>query len=423
MVCIFTGRPAYEMYENDPDWIPTKDMGNDTKCSDTDRHSRAKARSDKKEAVSALLSLGGACRTEMDESTECDLMDDQVVSQDMHTMSISTQTELTSFDITNMETELNNLYEEKRCLQERVNYTMPFSKESFENDDDKTKFYTGLPSFATLLALLNFLGHLLPQKSRLSPFQTLMIVFLKLRLNLPTQHIAYLFNMHRTTISCTFKDAISVMYTQMKPLVKWPERQFLQRSMPHQFIEAFGNKVAVIIDCFEIFIERPSNLKARSETFSHYKHNNTLKYLIGVTPRGEISFISKGWGGRTSDKHITEESGFLNNLLPNDIILADRGFDISDSVGMMYAEVKIPAFTRGKSQLCAKDVESTRKIAHLRIHVERVIGNLVNKYNIISDTLPIELILPCFEENVAFLDKIVFVCCALTNMCPSVVLS
>ena len=61
---------------------------------------------------------------------------------------------------------------------------------------------TGLPSFATLFALLNFLGHLLPQKSRLSPFQTLMIVFLKLRSNLPTQHIAYLLNMHRTTLKC-----------------------------------------------------------------------------------------------------------------------------------------------------------------------------------------------------------------------------
>lgn len=54
---------------------------------------------------------------------------------------------------------------------------------------------------------------------------------------------------------------------------------------------------------------------------------------------------------------------------------------------MMYAEIKIPSFTRGQSQLKAKDVEETRKIAHLRIHVERVIGNLSGKYIIINDTL------------------------------------
>lgn len=84
-----------------------------------------------------------------------------------------------------------------------------------------------------------------------------------------------------------------------------------------------------------------------------------MKYLIGITPQGAISFISKGWGGRDSDKHITENCGLLNKLLPGDIVLADRGFDIKDSVGMMCAEVKVPAFTKGGCQLDAKDVENT----------------------------------------------------------------
>lgn len=55
-------------------------------------------------------------------------------------------------------------------------------------------------------------------------------------------------------------------------------------------------------------------------------------------------------------------------------MLANRGFDIRDSVELMCAEVKTPVFTRGRCQLDAKDVEDTRKIAHLRVHVERVIG-------------------------------------------------
>jgi hypothetical protein len=37
-----------------------------------------------------------------------------------------------------------------------------------------------------------------------------------------------------------------------------------------------------------------------------------------------------------SDKHITEHSGFLNNIFPGDLILADRGFDIQDSVGLKF---------------------------------------------------------------------------------------
>ena len=41
-------------------------------------------------------------------------------------------------------------------------------------------------------------------------------------------------------------------------------------------------------------------------------------------------FISKGWGGHTSDKHITEHSGFLKHLQNGDVILADRGFNAAE---------------------------------------------------------------------------------------------
>ena len=58
-----------------------------------------------------------------------------------------------------------------------------------------------------------------------------------------------------------------------------------------------------------------------------------------------------GGGGRTSDKFVTESSGFLDKLLPGDMVMADRGFTISESVGLKQAKLKIPAFTKGKSQL------------------------------------------------------------------------
>jgi len=66
----------------------------------------------------------------------------------------------------------------------------------------------------------------------------------------------------------------------------------------------------------------------------------------------------------------------LNKLLPGDIVLADRGFDIADSIASMRAELHIPAFTRGKSQLSAMEVEEIRRIANVRVSVEHVIGLL-----------------------------------------------
>ena len=48
--------------------------------------------------------------------------------------------------------------------------------------------------------------------------------------------------------------------------------------------------------------------------------------------------------------------GFLDNLLPGDHILADRGFNVQESVGLHCAEIKIPPFTRGRKQLSAVEV-------------------------------------------------------------------
>lgn len=118
--------------------------------------------------------------------------------------------------------------------------------------------------------------------------------------------------------------------------------------MPACFKQAFGNKVSVIIDCFEVFIERPSTLLASAETWSNYKHHKTAKNLIGITPQGSVCFIADSWGGRTSDKYITENSGFFDYIQPGDLILADRGFLIEALAHLMGALLNLPAFTRGK---------------------------------------------------------------------------
>ena len=76
-----------------------------------------------------------------------------------------------------------------------------------------------------------------------------------------------------------------------------------------------------------------------------------IKFLIGITPCGSISFLSECWGGRVSDKVLTQESGFLHLIEPGDVILADRGFTIADDLAVYGAKLEIPAFTQGKTQL------------------------------------------------------------------------
>ena len=45
--------------------------------------------------------------------------------------------------------------------------------------------------------------------------------------------------------------------------------------------------------CVVIFVERPTNLLARTQVWSNYKHHSTVKVLIRITPQGTISYYQK----------------------------------------------------------------------------------------------------------------------------------
>ncbi len=122
-----------------------------------------------------------------------------------------------------------------------------------------------------------------------------------------------------------------------------------------------------------------------------------------------------------SDKVITKESGFLDNIEYGDVILADRGFNIHDELALIGARLQIPAFTKGKKQLSREEVEISRRLARVRIHVERVIGQLRRKYKILQETIPISLIKKPSDGCTATIDKIIFVTAALTNLSQTVV--
>ena len=145
---------------------------------------------------------------------------------------------------------------------------------------------------------------------------------------MPYQDLAYRFDISVSTVSRILSSSLAVSdgcKTFTSDQLAFTRRP-LAGTMPQCFKYSFGKSITVIIDCFEIFIDRPSYLLARVQTFSNYKHHNTIKFLIGITPQGTISFVSEAWGGRTSDTFLTENCGFLSNLIPGDLVMAD--FDL-----------------------------------------------------------------------------------------------
>lgn len=121
--------------------------------------------------------------------------------------------------------------------------------------------------------------------------------------------IAYQFRVYPSTVSRNFHRVLDVAAAKAAALIKWPERDVLRQTMPTIFQKNLRNVVSLLTT--EIFIERPTGLLARAQVWSNYKHHSTVNLLIGITPQGTISFLSKCVGGRMSDKEITKESGLL----------------------------------------------------------------------------------------------------------------
>ena len=173
--------------------------------------------------------------------------------------------------------------------------------------------------------------------------------------------------------------------------------------MPESFHQKYPS-TRVIIDCTEIFIQKPSCFRAQSDTFSSYKSHNTAKGLIGIAPNGAVTFVSELYGGHCTDKAIVEDCGILQLLSEGDSVMADRGFEIQDLLARKKVYLNIPPFMRCKDQLSPEEEDETREI---RIHVERAIERVKN-YNILTQVIPNSM-----SED---LNKIWKVCSLLSNL-------
>ena len=80
----------------------------------------------------------------------------------------------------------------------------------------------------------------------------------------------------------------------------------------------------------------------------------------------------------------------LELLEEGDSVMADRGFDIEEDLMLRGVSLNIPLFLRGKSQLSEKELKVTRRIASLRIHVERAMERIKNLH-IFDKSIPISL--------------------------------
>ena len=180
------------------------------------------------------------------------------------------------------------------------------------------------------------------------------------------------------------------MRKELEPIcILWPSKEQIIFYMP-PVVKSFYPNLVSIIDCTEIQMESPSSLDTRSLCYSSYKSRTTMKALLGITPNGVVSFCSELYCGSISDPDIVKKSGFLSHLNRGDLVMADKGFTIQDELASVGARLVMPHFLKGKKQFTKQQSDHNKKIASLRIHVERYMERLKN-WHIFDRPIPISM--------------------------------
>jgi len=135
---------------------------------------------------------------------------------------------------------------------------------------------------------------------------------------------------------------------------------------------------------------------------------------VGVSPSGFITFISKAYGGKASDKQIFEESDIIkkNLLEPGvDAVMVDKGFRIDQVCDEIGVKIHRPPFIVKKQALTAANAKKNAEIANARVHFERIMQQL-KIFRILQSKLSWSII--------PFLDDIFIVIAGLVNVGPPI---
>ena len=86
---------------------------------------------------------------------------------------------------------------------------------------------------------------------------------------------------------------------------------------------------------------------------------------------GVVVFISKLWPGSASDVEITRSCGLIHLFKRGDAVMVDKDFiHVANDLKSKGVKLYCPPF-KSELQISRGEVETTRRIASARIHVER----------------------------------------------------
>ena len=135
-----------------------------------------------------------------------------------------------------------------------------------------------LPKLLKLIVKRTFLSspHRFGSDWKLPSIDEFLLMMMRLRLGSLNSDLAERFCISPTITSQIFK--MWLVSKVIGSMVYWPDKEQVIATKRSRFRHL--PDLVSIIDCSEIFIEKPKKLSLQFSTWSDYKHHNTMKFLI-----------------------------------------------------------------------------------------------------------------------------------------------
>lgn len=304
-----------------------------------------------------------------------------------------------------------------------------FCLETFRNNPELVRFYTGFKDYNHFRAAYLTLKptaekiltwHLLLQTSGqpkisenkfqedIMPLIDQFCMFMCfVRQGFREQDLAVRFQVNQATVHRMLTTWANYLYHIFGTTHRWPSKSHVQETMPECFAKLYPN-ARVILDCVELKTQTSDSPFANSCLYSSYNSTTTLQGIIGITPGGEVSFVSSLFAGPLSQKELTYRSGVLHLLNDGDGVMADPAFVEEEELSKKGATLIIPPFRKDEEKVSLNEEDqSSQDIDCLRIHVERAMSRVCD-YHIFDGVIPRNL--------VGIVKQLWSVCCVLTNL-------
>lgn len=276
------------------------------------------------------------------------------------------------------------------------------------NDKD-LNVWTGLPTMKVLEALsasAQQLEQCYPKRFNMHVTDRIILTLARLKQNVSFAALAILFRISPSTVSQYFEYTVNILAEILEQMIYWPTMEEISKNIPFCFRPNFIN-VRCVLDCTEIGISTPNCLNCRISCYSSYKHKRTAKLLIGVTPAGMISYCSRAYSGKSSDKFIFNQEKFIDKLTKHrDELMVDKGFAISTECIENGIKLHIPPLLKDE-QHSSKDAILNESIAKARVHVERAISR-IKIFSVLQNSIDASML--------KHIDAIMKIVCGLVNL-------